>query len=101
MVSATLWFQGSPAAAICLLEPGLFQLLENGVHPLHSACLDIYTCLSSAWRLNARGSKERPRLAASAYAKGALYTLILAHGLRELLKSGQNTMHMAACHCIC
>ena len=72
-----------------MLEPGLFEMLNSGVHPLHSCCLDIYTCLSSAWRLHARGHKGRPQLAAAAYARGALYTLMLAHGLKELLKSGQ------------
>ena len=68
-------------------------MLDNGVHPLHSSCMDIYTCLSSAWRIHARGNKHNPKLAASAYARGALYTLILAHGLQEVQKSGQAQKH--------
>ncbi len=92
--------QGSAAAAVCMLEPGLMQLTGSGVHPLHSSCLDIYTCLSSAWRLLARGNKHKPLLAASAYARGALYTLLLAHGLKQLLKSGQSQRMLAlGCHC--
>ncbi|DBA92499.1 hypothetical protein WJX77_002132 [Trebouxia sp. C0004] len=86
--SALLLEEGSAGAAVCVLEPGLMQLTGSGVHPLHSSCLDIYTCLSSAWRLLARGNKHKPVLAASAYARGALYTLLLAHGLKQLLKSG-------------
>ena len=76
------------ATAICTLEPGLFQLLANGVHPLHHTCLDIYTCLASAWRLHARGHKQSPGQAAVAHARAALYTLLLAHGLRQLLNTG-------------
>ncbi len=93
------WMQGSAAAAVCMLEPGLMQLTGSGVHPLHSSCLDIYTCLSSSWRLLARGNKHKPLLAASAYARGALYTLLLAHGLKQLLKSGQSRRMLApGCH---
>ncbi|KAA6425512.1 MAG: hypothetical protein FRX49_04409 [Trebouxia sp. A1-2] len=84
--SALLLEEGSAAAAACMLEPGLMQLTGSGVHPLHSSCLDIYTCLSSAWRLLARGNKHKLLLAASAYARGALYTLLLAHGLKQLMK---------------
>ena len=83
------------ASAIGSLEPGLFQLLTSGVHPLHHTCLDIYTCLASAWRLHARaiqhspqGNKHSPKLAAVAHARAALYTLLLAHGLRQLLHTG-------------
>ncbi|KAL0044479.1 hypothetical protein WJX82_008986 [Trebouxia sp. C0006] len=86
--SALLLEEGSAAGAVCMLEPGVMQLTGSGVHPLHSSCLDIYTCLSSAWRLLARGNKHKPLLAASAYARGALYILLLAHGLKQLLKSG-------------
>ena len=80
--------QSSEASAICLLEPGVHQMVDSGVHPLHSSCLDIYTCLSSAWRLQSRGCREQPQLAAPAHARSALYTLLLSHGLRELLKTG-------------
>ncbi|KAL3148690.1 hypothetical protein ABBQ38_014104 [Trebouxia sp. C0009 RCD-2024] len=80
--------EGSVATAICILEPGLFQLVSSGVHPLHHTCLDIYTCLASAWRLHARGHKQSPRLAAVAHARAALYTVLLAHGLRQLLNTG-------------
>lgn len=76
------------ASAIGSLEPGLFQLLACGVHPLHHTCLDVYTCLASAWRLHARGTHNSPRLGAVAHARAALYTLLLAHGLRQLLHTG-------------
>lgn len=82
------------ATAICILEPGLFQLVSSGVHPLHHTCLDIYTCLASAWRLHARGHKQSPRLAAVAHARAALYTVLLAHGLRQLLNTGDAVFQM-------
>ena len=80
--------QGFVASAISTMEPGLFHMLASGVHPLHHTCMDIYTCLGSAWRLHARGNKQNPTLAAVAYARAALYTLMLAHGLKQLLDTG-------------
>lgn len=82
--------QGAVASAIGTLEPGLLHLLASGVHPLHHTCLDIYTCLGSAWRLHGRGNKHSPRLAAVAHARAALYTLLLAHGLKQLLNTGRH-----------
>ena len=89
--------QGSIASAISTMETGLFQMLASGVHPLHHTCLDIYTCLGSAWRLHARGNKESPRLAAVAYARAALYTLMLAHGLKSLLDTGDTQTRSLSC----
>lgn len=84
-----LLLQGSVASAVASLEPSLFQLMARGVHPLHHTCLDIYTCLASAWRLHARGSQHSHRLAAVAHARAALYTILVAHGLRQLLHTGR------------
>ena len=80
--------QAAVATAIWHMESGLFRLVAKGVHPLHHTCLDIYTCLASACRMHARGNTEGGPHVPAVHARAALYTLMLANGLKQLLDTG-------------
>ena len=82
--------QGNAEDAIARLEPQLFHLTGQGVHPLHHRCMDIYTCLAAAWRNMAVTATDEQdgQHAAACYAKAAVNALLLSCAFQRVLEAG-------------